>query len=169
MARTYEGIHERPPVFGLVDGRPIKVNYPAGASETYANNSGKWMTRDANQGRVTLALTASTELMGWGMVGPISTNATDEVTKIDIDVALETLYEMPIDAAQTGAALLDLMWETCDIVCAGVTSVQYADLDASATDVLQLIDFRVYESASSANNTVVVRRTLSKIGASGVA
>jgi len=161
MAKTSES-HKRPLVFGLVAGTPIVINVPTGADEVFYNLSGKWVTHDADAGRVISAGASAAVIDGWAMVGDKTCSATEEATKIDIDISLNTLYEMPIDAAQSAADLLDLLWESCDIA---VDTYQYADLDASSTDVLQIVDFRAYLS-DSANNTVIVRRNITGTTAS---
>lgn len=158
---------KKPLVFGLIDGIPIIVEYPCGASEVWKKASGRWAAHDADQGRLIVAGATVSDLMGWVSADDFTTSATEEASRVDVDIALDTLYEMPIDAAQTPAALLDLMWETCDLIV--TANIQYADLDASAQDPIQLIDFRAYNTASSTDNTVIVRRVPGKIGATGVA
>ena len=162
MAKSSE-THRRPLVFGVVAGNQIVLNYPTGASETWYEFGGRWATHDSDAGRLIAAGAATTVIDGWVLKGgDTATSSTEEATRVNIDIAFDTLYEMPIDAAQTPAALLDLMWESCDIV---VDTYQYADLDASTTDVLQLVDYRAYNSGSSADNTVIVRRHINRTSA----
>jgi len=162
MGKTSE-LHKRPLVFGLIAGNPIVINVPTGASEVFTNSGGKWVSNDADAGRVVVCGATTTNINGWAMCGAITTSSTDEVTKINVDISLDTIYEMPIDAAQSAADLLDVLWESCDIVV--TSNVQYADLDASTYDILQIVDFRAYE-ADSANNTVITRRNITGTTAS---
>jgi len=163
MAKTYDG-DKRPLVFGCKGGVPVIINVPSGADETYYENGGRWATADDNQGRVAMASVSSTQIVGWvvSCARPLTASSTEEATLVDLDIAFDTIYEMPIDAAQTPAALLDLLWESCDIV---VSTYQYADLDGSSYDVLQIVDFRAYVAASSINNTVITRQNITTTSA----
>ena len=105
---------------------------PLTAAEAFANQSGKFVKIAA--GAASLAVTASTELVGWANTHA-HTVGTGEIAEIYND--LRAHFLMPSTDTDF---LASMRGKTCDIKCAGVTSVQYADLDGSTNDQLVIYD-----------------------------
>lgn len=126
------------------------VDYPIAASQTFAANGGHFVAVDSNN-RMTLATAASTYLYGWAMAGTdLTSSATAGNTRLPVNTSLDAIYRMPVDTTLTEAQLKALIGETHDIVItgSGTTTRQLFDFDASATNVLQVVGYEYYGSAS---------------------
>src|SRR3990167_6973554 len=119
--------------------------YEAAASVNFENRSGKLVKIDANN-RVDLAGATDTNIIGWALVGDVTTSATAGDDLVVVNLGKGIIFEMPLDAARTEAQLKALIGETCDIIV--TSNIQYADYDASTYDVLEIMGYRYYGSAS---------------------
>ena len=147
--------------FGQVNDVRDPRSVLTGAAIAFKNNGGKFVTGVGNS--LALAGAASTALLGWAEVSEFTTATTDVIT---VNMAKDAVYEMPIDTAVTEAALQALVGKTCDII---VTSgIQYANHDASAIDILQIVGYGYYGSALG-EQTLFVRLYQPNVTVSGVA
>ncbi len=150
--------------FGQVNDVRAIVEIPCQASVAFKYLGGKFVTQDANQ-RVGLSVAADTKIIGWADVGEFTSNSTAGADKVAVNVAKDATYEMPIDITRTEAQLKALIGETCDIIVTG--GIQYADIDASSDDVLQIVGYHYYGSGSG-EQTVLVRLYQPNLTVSGV-
>ena len=153
----------RPCQYGQVYGPIVSVSFPIAASINFEPLSGKFVVIDSNN-RVALATATSTNIIGWALAGDWTSNATAGTDTVVVNLAKDAVYELPLDAARTEAQLKALVGETCDII---VTSdIMYADYDASAIDVLEIMDYRYYGSAAG-EQTLLCRMYLPNITTKG--
>ena len=139
------------------DPRSVLTN----AAIAFKGAGGKFVSGVGNS--LVLAVAASTALLGWAEVAEFTTATTDVIT---VNMAKDAVYEMPIDTAVTEAALQALIGKTCDII---VTSgIQYADHNASAVDILQIVGYGYY-GPNLGEQTLFVRLYQPNVTVSGVA
>ena len=126
-------------------------DFPVGASEVFKKAGGGFVSTDGS-GRVEIASAAAVDIIGSHLFfEDFTASSTEGGTIVPVDMSLDSVYEIPID---TGTWADTMRGETCDI---GVTSnVQGADLTASATDVLILID-KGFTDAAGTVQTVLVK------------
>lgn len=153
----------RPTQYSMVGGPLLDVTFPVAASQNFNLLSGCFVVVDTNN-RIEIAGAAVTNLIGWALTGDFTSSATAGLTEMSVNIALGSLYEMPIDAAKTEAQLKAIVGETCDIIV--TSNIQYADLDASSIDILEIMDYRYYGSALG-EQTVIVRLYLPNITCKG--
>lgn len=124
----------KPLKYGILNDTDMlsRFKMPLVATEVFANQSGKFVARSTAS--ASLAVTATTELLGYANTHA-HTVGTGEVAEIYNDIRMHVV----IPSTDTDF-LTSMRGKTCDIKCAGVTSVQYADLDASSTDILVIYD-----------------------------
>lgn len=151
--------------YSQVAGPRVILTFPLSASEVFTDTGGKFMSTDANR-RAEVAAAADTDLIGWGLTGAHTSSSTAGADLISVNISLDAVYLMPLDAARTEAQLLAIMLKTCDIVT--TSNIQYADYDASSTDVIQIVGYRYWGSASG-EQAVLVRLNPNKLAATGVA
>lgn len=120
---------------------------PLAAAIDFKYKGGKFMTKDGSNN---YDLTDDGEIpVGWADVGEFTSNATEAIDSVAMNISREAVYEMPVDEAITAASAKILMFKTCDIVVNG--GIQQADIGASSDDVIQIVGFDV------AAQTVYVR------------
>ena len=154
----------RPVKFGQVKGPIVTVPIPAQASQNFENRSGCFVTLDSSE-RAGVSVAADTQIFGFALAGDFTTSSTAGQTILAINISLEAIYLMPLDAARTIAQLQDLVGKTCDLVVA--SNIQYADYDASTTDVIQIVGYEYWGSASGEQG-VWVRMNPGKAFTAGV-
>lgn len=153
-------------------GGPVHtVTLPAKASQTFPPGSGKLVTLDSS-GYVEQALAADTTLIGGALVGGnITTGSSDGDDDIVVNFSVDATWLLPIavsstPAARTEAQLIALLFKTCDLYVA--SNIQYAHLDASAKDVIQIVDFVIWGTAVG-QQAVIVKPINAKQIVGGVA
>ena len=152
--------------FGQVNDVRATVNIPLQASVAFKYLSGKFVTQDSNQ-RIGLSVAGDTKIIGWAAgEGEYTSSATAGADSTAINIAKDAVYEMPIDSTETEAALIALIGKTCDIIVTG--GIQYADIDASSDDILQIVGYH-YQGPNSGEQTVLVRLHQPNLTVSGVA
>lgn len=154
----------KPIKFGQCKGPIVTVPVPAAASQAFKHLSGCFVKLDSSE-RADIAEAADTQIYGWALAGELTTSSTAGQTILTVNISTEAVYLMPLDAARTVAQLQDLVGKTCDIVFAG--GIQYADYDASTTDVLQIVGYEYWGSAANEQG-VWVRINPTKAFAAGV-
>lgn len=122
---------------GYACGKQTVHHYPCAASVNFEHKSGKYVNRDDTSGNVAIAEDADGYLLGWALVGDITSNSTAGIDEVPVDTSLNSRYWMPADAAVTGA----LVGKTCDIVMSSTT--QQADIGTGTTNVLKIYDVDV--------------------------
>ena len=120
--------------YGWISGGKASHKFKMKASQTFNNLSGRFVALDAN-GYAELALAADTFLIGYVEAGAETTNAVDGVTQMNVIVDPTAIYRIPIQSSDT--VLQSEVGKTCDIAIAG--GIQYADVDATVTDVLKIV------------------------------
>lgn len=150
--------------FGKVKGPEVVLAYPVAASAVFKHLSGCFVYLDSNQ-RIALAGAAQTEIFGWAYTGDWTVSSTAGQTILSVNISVDAIYLMPVDTARTEAQLKSYVGKTCDIVVA--SNVQYADFDASATDVLQIVGYEYWGSALSEQG-LWVKMNPTKLAATGV-
>ena len=151
--------------FGQVNDVRATVEIPLQTSVAFKYLGGKFVTQDSNQ-RVGLSVATDTKIIGWADEGEYTSSSTAGNDEATVNIAKDGIFEMPIDAAQTEAALKLLIGETCDIIVTG--GIQYADLNASDDDILQIVGYHYFGSALG-DQTVLVRLYQPNLTVSGVA
>ena len=162
MAKRQIGV--RPTQYGQVGGPYLNVTFPIAASELFILLSGQFVIVDSNND-IKQANATDTNIIGWALVGDnYTSSSTAGLSETPVNIALGSIYEMPLLVAYTEAQLLAMLWETCDIIISG--DGQYANLAASDIDVLEIVDYRYY-GAAIGEQTVIVRLYLPNITAKG--
>lgn len=141
-----------------------KIKMKMGASEVFKGKSGRFCHGD-DAGYQDAASAASVDIMGWVEGNDDFTcDSTDGVTGRTIETNLEKLFIMPAckdaGAAVTEAQLQAAVGTTFDIQKVS-TNYQYADLGASATDILLGYGY-VYEGSSAGQQYMIVKVTTAK-------
>ena len=152
--------HKPPLGFVQVGGGYIPVEYEVAASQAFKRLGGKFAKLDSNE-RLDLADSGDTEIHGWVQIGEQTSSSTAGNDRYVCNVALDALYEIPTDAAQTEAQLKALLAKTCDlIVSAG--GLQQADIGESNEDVLFIVDYRYWGSAAGEQSLIVMLNPLKR-------
>lgn len=139
--------------YGQVAGPSVNIEFPVAASEVFKHLGGAFVKIDSNN-RVAVAGATDTAIIGWAFTGDFTASATAGQTKIAVNTSLDAIYRMRLDAAQTEAQLRGLIGETCDIIV--TSNIQYADVDASAVDILFIVGYEYFGSAIG-EQTVLVK------------
>jgi len=142
--------------YGVVGGPEIIREYPVAAAEVFEHLSGCFVTMNSS-GYLEVASATDTAIFGWAKTGDFTSSTTAGRTKVPVNICRETLYRMPIDVAQTEAALIAMLGESCDIVLSSNT--MYADLDATGIDILEVVDYERF-GALAGQQAVIVRLNL---------
>ncbi len=154
----------RPLKYGQVTGPQAIVEMPIGASEVFKNLSGHFVKMD-DAGRIEIAGATDVDIVGWALQGERTASSTEGANKAGVNVALDAIYEMPAcgaaGAALTEANLQAAVGETVDIQMVS-TNYQYADLSASAVDILLVLGYRYYGSAAG-QQSVLVKLNVNKL------
>ena len=135
--------------YGQLNDVRLPISVLTGATVAFKNNGGKWVS--GYGGAITLSSATSVAILGWAEVGEFTAAATDVIT---VNIAKDAIYEMPLAAAVTEAALQALVGKACDIVVTG--GIQYANYAASTYGPLQIVGYSYYGSAAG-EQTVWVR------------
>ena len=150
--------------YGYLFGPIVSVKIPAAASQNFEHLSGCFVKLDSAE-RADIAEATDTELFGWAFIGDFTTSSTAGQTILTVNISLDAVYLMPINAAKTEAELQALMGKVCDLIY--TSNIQYADLALSTYDVIQLVGYEYWGSALG-EQAVKVRLNPAKIGATGV-
>ena len=151
------------PSYGQIAGPVWTVQMPAKASQNFELRSGKFVY--SNAGYANIAAAGADQIYGYAFIGDKTTGTTDGDDTLTINISTDAIYELPLDAARTEAQLIALVGKTCDIVT--TSNIQYADYDAATDNVLMIVGYRYYGSASG-EQTLYVRMTPKEIGQTGV-
>ena len=124
----------KPLKYGILNDTDMlsRFKMPLVAAEEFKNQSGKFVTRSTAS--ASLAVTATTELLGYANTHAHVVVAGD-VAEIYNDIRMRVV--MPSTDTDF---LVAMRGKTCDIKASGVTATQFADLDASTTDILVIYD-----------------------------
>ena len=141
--------------YGQVSGGTCIVNMPVGASEVFTDTGAKFVTQDGS-GNIDASGAADTEIFGWAMCGTFTSQGTDGLDSLPVNIALDAIYRIPAD----GTVDKSMVGKSCDISVS--SNVIKADIDATATDVIQIVDVDI------TNQEVLVRLNPSKAAATGV-
>jgi len=141
--------------YGQVSGGCLIVNAPVGASEVFTDTGAKFVVQDGS-GNVDAAATGATELFGHAQCGAFTSQGTDGLDSLPINIAKDAIYRMPADDTVTK----DMVGKVCDLVV--TDDVQYADVGTSTHDVLQIVDVDI------TNQEVLVIMTPKEFGQTGV-
>ncbi len=139
--------------YGQVMGPCVNLEFPVAASEIFKHLGGAFVKIDANN-RVAIAGATDTAIIGWANTGDFTASSTAGQTKVPVNISLDAVYRMRLDAAQTETQLKGLIGETCDMIV--TSNIQYADVDASAQDVLLIVGYE-YLGSGLGEQTVLVK------------
>ena len=125
-------IQVKPLKYGILNDTDLlsRFTMPLKASEIFGNQSGKFVARDTASADVAVA--GDTEILGWANTHA-HTVGTGESAEIYNDIRGRFL----IPTTDTDF-LTSMRGKTCDLKI--TSDVQYADLDASTTDVIVIYD-----------------------------
>lgn len=162
-------ISDRPPKFGFIGGSELNVNYEVQASEVFKHTGGAFVTMDSSE-QIGVSVSGDTQILGWAFTGDYTTPSTAGIIQLPVNIALDALYLLPLAtadaaAARTEAQLKDLIGKTCDLDV--ISNIQYADYGATVTDVIQIVDYRYWGSATG-EQAVVVRLNATKAFAASI-
>lgn len=139
--------------YGHVRGPEVNMEYPVAASEVFKHLGGAFVAWDSNN-RIAVAGASSTAIIGWAYGGDFTASSTAGNTRLVVNTSLDSIYRMPLAAATTEATLQGVVGESCDIIV--TSSVQYADITASAIDSLYIVGYEYFGSALG-EQTVLVK------------
>lgn len=143
----------RPVAYGQAFGGNLCVPVPAAASQPFQANGGKFVILNSSR-HATLASGGNTsDLVGWAEAGTFSSSSTAGADIVSVNMAADSVYEMPINATQTESQLKLLVGKICDIET--VSGLQYANYDASTDDTLEIIGYKYYGSGSGEQSLLV--------------
>ena len=127
------------------DGHSV-FPFPIGASEVFKKKGGSFV-KDDGSGRMEIAVAASTNVGGWALFNEdFTASSTEGGTTLPVDLSLDSTYEIPINS---GTWADTMRGKTCDLSIS--SSIQGANLAASSTDVITLVD----KGTTNAAGTVV--------------
>lgn len=142
------------------------LNMGVAASQVLKRKSGRFVV-GAGSGYVQCATATATDIMGW-VIGTKEETAssTAGATAWDIETDIFTkLFVMPAckdgAAAVTAAELLAAIGYTVDIQMVS-TNYQYADLGASAVDILLVYGY-IYEGSAAGQQYAIVKPNVAKL------
>lgn len=119
--------------YGYRMGPTNNVEMPIGASEVFKKAGGAFMQTDGS-GRAEIATAAAVDIVGHAMFNEdFTASSTEGATKLPINRSLEAWYEIPV----SGTWADTMVGEDCDIIV--TSSIQYANLAASTTKVLNIV------------------------------
>jgi len=154
----YDGVF---PKYGPILGAETAVVVPRsmGASEVIVAASGRFVNEDG-AGYLDIAGDGDAELAGWVEAGAQTAVATDGSTKVGLIPAAncKCVFRIPVNS---GTFAITMRGKTCDLSVS--STIQGAQLDASAEDTLIIID-----GDATNNKWVDVMINPAKIGQSGV-
>ena len=161
----------RPLRYGQVSGPENAIQeYEASASIVFSNVSGRFVALDASQ-QLIIGVAATTELLGAVVQGGAYTGPTTAGRIVlPVNLSVDAVYLLPIAvssiaASRTETQLKALIGKTCDVIVA--SDIQYAAVDLSTRDVIQIVDYVVWGTGIG-DQAVMVRLVPGKIGATGV-
>lgn len=144
----------RPVAYGQAFGSCNNIRVRAAASQPWQANSGKFVHLATTSRLATLASGKNTlDLVGWAEVGTYSSSSTVGQDVIAVNVAADSVYEMPINATQSETQLKELIGKVCDIETSG--NIQYANYDAATDVTLQIVDYKYYGSKTGEQSLLV--------------
>lgn len=120
--------------------------FPIGASEVFKKKGGSFV-KDDGSGRMEVAVAASTNIAGCALFNEdFTSSSTEGGTTLPVDLSYDSVFEIPINS---GTWADTMRGKTCDLSIS--SSIQGANLAASATDVIILVD----KGTTNAAGTVV--------------
>ena len=143
--------------YGQVAGPEVMMDAEWGASEVIKAASGKFVQTD-DSGYLEIADSGDDQLVGFANHRDETTNATDGVTKAQLNVSLDAVYKIPINGAVTLTRAM--FYDSCDLLV--TANIQGADL-TSSEDVLIIVGGDLVN-----NKWVLVMLNPSKMGAQGI-
>jgi len=144
----------RPVAYGQAYGSEAIVKVRTAASQPFQANSGKFVFLGTTSRLATIASGACTaNLFGWANVGTFSTSSTVGQDVVDVNVATDAVYELPINATQTETQLKQLVGKVCDIETS--SGIQYANYDAATDQTIQVVDYKYYGSGTGEQSLLV--------------
>jgi len=142
----------RPVAYGQANTVKNVIDVEAASSQSFPANGGKIVHMVSGRATV-ISGGVVADILGWAEVGNMSTSSTAGQDLIPVNTAYDATYEMPINATQTESQLRNLIVKTCDVET--VSGVQYANYDASANEVLQIVGYKYYGSGSGEQSLIV--------------
>lgn len=142
---------------GYARGNRNIIYVPCTASAVFKALSAKFVTIDSNNDAI-IATENETTLFGWAEVGEFTSQSTNGLDIIPVDISMDACYWIPADATVSEAVRA----ETCDIAAVSSNIVQ-ADIGESNQDCLLIVDIDI------ANQMVMVKIADGKQQARGVA
>jgi len=148
--------------YGYVQGGENNLPFEVSTSTVFKHKGGSWVVLDSSN-QIDIAGATDTNILGWAYTGDLTSDSS-ETPLVTVNVCREAVYEMPLDAARTETQLKALLHETGDIIV--TSNIQYFDYDASAIDILEVVGYRYYGSASG-EQSVLTRLYLPNLTAKG--
>lgn len=135
--------------YGYRKGPQDNVEMPIGASEVFKKKGGAFMQTDGS-GRAEIATAAATDIVGHAMFNEdFTASSTEGATKLPINRSLEAWYELPV----SGTWADTMLGEDCDIIV--TSSIQYANLAAATTRVLNIVQKGTTNAAGTVVSVIV--------------
>ena len=128
-----------------------------GASEDFNHLGGNFVKNDGS-GNFEIAGDTHGEILGWADLSEQDASATEGATLATVDVSVNSVYRIPINA---GTYTYALRGKACDLSVS--SNMQGAQLNASDEDTVIVVD------GNHTDGWVDVRMNPNKIGATGVA
>ena len=139
----------------------LTYSFPVGASEVFKKKGGGFVIEDAS-GRVEIATAAATNIIGAALLfEDLTASATEGGTTVQVDLDLSGIYELPV----SGTYLATMRGKTCDIII--TSNVQYANVAATAIDILEIVDAG-FTNAAGTITTVLVKLFQKNLTRTGV-
>lgn len=120
--------------YGWLFGGIVGTVWPIGASEVISAQSGRFVKLDGS-GRLEIAVDGSTELVGHLDCEAQTASATEGATVAFCNFSLDAVYRIPVNS---GTYVATMRGKTCDLSVS--SSIQGAQLDASAEDTVVIVD-----------------------------
>ena len=151
------------PSYGQIAGPLVTVQAPAAASQNFELKSGKFVY--SASGYMTIAASGADQIFGYALIGDKTTGSAAGDDTLTVNVSTDAIYELPIDETLTEAELIALVGLACDIVT--TSNIQMADVSTGTDNVLMIVGYRYYGSASG-EQTVYVRMTPKELAQTSV-
>lgn len=127
-------------------------SFPIGASEVFKKKGGAFL-KDDSSGRMEIAVAGSLNILGHGLFSEdFTASSTEGGTTLPVDLSWDSAWEIPINS---GTWADTMRAKTCDLSV--VSSIQGANLAASATDVVTLVDKGTTNPAGTVVSVLVMR------------
>lgn len=151
------------PSYGQIAGPLVTVQAPAKASQNFELKSGKFVYSDS--GYMTIATSGTAQIFGSALIGDKTTGSSDGNDTLTVNVSTDAIYELPINATKTEAQLIALVGLAADLIT--TANIQYVDNAAATDNVVMIVGYRYYGSASG-EQTLYVRMTPKELAQTSV-